>query len=205
LLARFCALSEAFRCCRSGPDALLRNLDSRRMQLSCACRESAAPSSPGTTLNFRAPTDLITSGARSVPHQLPLSFPETETVRECLPPPEVRLHVRCLVSATLITFDPQFLRPITDHRALFFPRLFPFSLLTSGAAMGMCLPHGYVGCSLGYLASPPVSTYGSSSLPVYLCTCTVIHLGQSIRFRMWWLIPTAVLAGTAEVIGWSGR
>jgi hypothetical protein len=113
------ALSEAFRCCRSGPDALLRNLDSRRMQLSCACRESAAPSSPGTTLNFRAPTDLITSGARSVPHQLPLAFPETETVRECLPPLAVRPHVQCPVSLTLITLDPQFLRPITDHRALF--------------------------------------------------------------------------------------
>jgi hypothetical protein len=34
---------------------------------------------------------------------------------------------------------------------------------------------------------------------------TVLHFGQAIRFRMWWLLPTAVLAGLAEIIGWSGR
>jgi len=34
---------------------------------------------------------------------------------------------------------------------------------------------------------------------------TVIHLGQAIRFRMRWLLPTAVLAGIAEVLGWSAR
>lgn len=33
----------------------------------------------------------------------------------------------------------------------------------------------------------------------------VLHLVQAIRFRTWYLIPTAVLAGTGEVIGWSGR
>jgi hypothetical protein len=33
----------------------------------------------------------------------------------------------------------------------------------------------------------------------------VIHLGQAIRFRMWWLLPTAVVAGIGELIGWSGR
>lgn len=33
----------------------------------------------------------------------------------------------------------------------------------------------------------------------------VIHIGQMFRYRLWWLLPTAVLAGTAEVIGWSGR
>lgn len=33
----------------------------------------------------------------------------------------------------------------------------------------------------------------------------VIHLGQAIRFRLWWLLPTVVLAGLTEVIGWSGR
>ena len=34
---------------------------------------------------------------------------------------------------------------------------------------------------------------------------TGIHLGQAVRYRMWWLIPTAVLAGLGEVLGWSGR
>ncbi|EIN13774.1 RTA1 like protein [Punctularia strigosozonata HHB-11173 SS5] len=34
---------------------------------------------------------------------------------------------------------------------------------------------------------------------------TLIHFGQAIYFRMWWLFPTAVLAGFTEIIGWSGR
>ncbi|KII86464.1 hypothetical protein PLICRDRAFT_177999 [Plicaturopsis crispa FD-325 SS-3] len=34
---------------------------------------------------------------------------------------------------------------------------------------------------------------------------TIVHLGQMLRYRIWWLLPTAVLAGVAEVIGWSGR
>jgi hypothetical protein len=33
----------------------------------------------------------------------------------------------------------------------------------------------------------------------------VIHLGQAIHYRMRWLLPTAVLAGVAEVLGWSAR
>jgi hypothetical protein len=33
----------------------------------------------------------------------------------------------------------------------------------------------------------------------------VIHVVQAIRFRLWWLFPTAVLCGLLEVIGWSGR
>ncbi|KAJ7615566.1 RTA1-domain-containing protein [Roridomyces roridus] len=34
---------------------------------------------------------------------------------------------------------------------------------------------------------------------------TVFHLGQSIRHRVWWLLPTAVLSGILEVIGWAAR
>ncbi|EJD04117.1 RTA1-domain-containing protein [Fomitiporia mediterranea MF3/22] len=34
---------------------------------------------------------------------------------------------------------------------------------------------------------------------------TIIHLGQAIRFRLWWLLPTVVLAGIGEIIGWAGR
>ncbi|KAI0048955.1 RTA1-domain-containing protein [Auriscalpium vulgare] len=34
---------------------------------------------------------------------------------------------------------------------------------------------------------------------------TILHLGQAIRWRIWWLFPTAVLCGLLEVAGWSGR
>ncbi|KAI6162722.1 RTA1 like protein-domain-containing protein, partial [Pisolithus thermaeus] len=34
---------------------------------------------------------------------------------------------------------------------------------------------------------------------------TVLHLFQSYKFRMWWLIPTVILAGILEVLGWSAR
>ncbi|KAI0057327.1 RTA1-domain-containing protein [Artomyces pyxidatus] len=34
---------------------------------------------------------------------------------------------------------------------------------------------------------------------------TLIHLGQTIYFRMWWLLPTVIVAGILEVLGWSGR
>lgn len=37
------------------------------------------------------------------------------------------------------------------------------------------------------------------------CLWTVIHVGEAIVFRMWWLLPTAALAGLGEVIGWAGR
>ncbi|KAH8108533.1 RTA1-domain-containing protein [Phellopilus nigrolimitatus] len=34
---------------------------------------------------------------------------------------------------------------------------------------------------------------------------TLLHLGEAVYFKMWWLLPTVVLAGIGEVIGWSGR
>ncbi|KAJ7223529.1 RTA1 like protein-domain-containing protein [Mycena pura] len=33
----------------------------------------------------------------------------------------------------------------------------------------------------------------------------LLHLGQAIRYRTWWLLPTAVLAGILEVTGWAAR
>ncbi len=33
----------------------------------------------------------------------------------------------------------------------------------------------------------------------------VTHVVQAFWFRMWWLLPTVVLAGLGELIGWSGR
>ncbi|KAJ3488236.1 hypothetical protein NLI96_g2982 [Meripilus lineatus] len=34
---------------------------------------------------------------------------------------------------------------------------------------------------------------------------TILHFGQSLRYRMWFLLPTVCLAGVGEVIGWGGR
>ncbi|KAJ7512201.1 RTA1 like protein-domain-containing protein [Mycena galericulata] len=34
---------------------------------------------------------------------------------------------------------------------------------------------------------------------------TVLHLGQAIRYRIWWLLPTAFVSGILEVVGWSAR
>ncbi|EGN94128.1 hypothetical protein SERLA73DRAFT_188718 [Serpula lacrymans var. lacrymans S7.3] len=34
---------------------------------------------------------------------------------------------------------------------------------------------------------------------------TLVHLFQCIRARLWWLLPTAVFAGVAEILGWSAR
>lgn len=33
----------------------------------------------------------------------------------------------------------------------------------------------------------------------------VLHFVAAVKFRMWWLLPTAVLAGIGEVVGWIGR
>lgn len=33
----------------------------------------------------------------------------------------------------------------------------------------------------------------------------VLHVGQAIYFRLWYLLPTIVLAGAGEILGWSGR
>ncbi|KAJ7676959.1 hypothetical protein DFH06DRAFT_1291799 [Mycena polygramma] len=34
---------------------------------------------------------------------------------------------------------------------------------------------------------------------------TFIHAGQAIRYRMWWLFPSTVLAGALETLGWGGH
>lgn len=34
---------------------------------------------------------------------------------------------------------------------------------------------------------------------------TALHIYQSWKFHMWWLIPTVVVAGILEVLGWSAR
>jgi hypothetical protein len=30
-------------------------------------------------------------------------------------------------------------------------------------------------------------------------------MGQAARYRLWWLFPTMVIAGTTEVAGWAAR
>ncbi|KAJ6628584.1 hypothetical protein B0H10DRAFT_2184798 [Mycena sp. CBHHK59/15] len=32
----------------------------------------------------------------------------------------------------------------------------------------------------------------------------ILHIGQTIYFRLWWLLPTACLCGIGELVGWSG-
>ncbi|KAH9057668.1 RTA1 like protein [Lactarius vividus] len=34
---------------------------------------------------------------------------------------------------------------------------------------------------------------------------TTLHIAQAVRYRLWWLFPTAVLSGITEILGWSGR
>ncbi|KAJ7093416.1 RTA1 like protein-domain-containing protein [Mycena belliarum] len=34
---------------------------------------------------------------------------------------------------------------------------------------------------------------------------TVLHLGQAINYRVWWLLPTAFVSGLLEILGWSAR
>ncbi|KAJ7136741.1 RTA1-like protein [Mycena epipterygia] len=34
---------------------------------------------------------------------------------------------------------------------------------------------------------------------------TLLHIGQAIYYRMWWLLPTAAFCGVIELIGWAGR
>lgn len=34
---------------------------------------------------------------------------------------------------------------------------------------------------------------------------TVLHLGQAVKYRLWWMIPTATFAGILEILGWSAR
>ncbi|KAI0801214.1 RTA1-domain-containing protein [Fomes fomentarius] len=40
---------------------------------------------------------------------------------------------------------------------------------------------------------------------VLFAVSVVLHFGQAIRSRAWWLLPTVVLAAIGEVIGWSAR
>ncbi|KIK35477.1 hypothetical protein CY34DRAFT_812101 [Suillus luteus UH-Slu-Lm8-n1] len=32
-----------------------------------------------------------------------------------------------------------------------------------------------------------------------------LHLGQALKYKLWWMIPTATFAGLLEILGWSAR
>lgn len=54
------------------------------------------------------------------------------------------------------------------------------------------------------------SAHHSNLCPCYFianCLYSVLHLGQAVYFkpRLYWLIPTMVICGIGEVIGWAGR
>lgn len=72
-------------------------------------------------------------------------------------------------------------------------------------------PYNYVPTE--YVCAIFVALYGLSTgrlisiaiANVMMIHVPVIHLGQSTYYRMWWLLPTTVLAGVGEVLGWSAR
>lgn len=69
--------------------------------------------------------------------------------------------------------------------------------------------NGSVQSFLSSSPRPPVSP--AASLPLLPFPIThrpprpVAHLFQAFWYRLWWLLPTAILAGLGEIIGWAGR
>ncbi|KAH9858164.1 RTA1 like protein [Lenzites betulinus] len=53
----------------------------------------------------------------------------------------------------------------------------------------------------GYL---PTASINQIFLVLFTLT-TFLHVAQLVQTRAWWLLPTVVLAGTGELIGWTGR
>lgn len=61
-------------------------------------------------------------------------------------------------------------------------------------------------CALLYLSAYVVRLILFSVRKILIRRCLVGHLFQMIKYRpMWWLIPTVLLAGVGEILGWSGR
>ncbi|EGO01240.1 hypothetical protein SERLA73DRAFT_179372 [Serpula lacrymans var. lacrymans S7.3] len=58
--------------------------------------------------------------------------------------------------------------------------------------------------SLGPYDYVPTKSVGITFVTLFAIS-TVAHFVQSIRFRTWWMLPTAVLCGIAELVGWSAR
>ncbi|KAI0724597.1 RTA1-domain-containing protein [Cerioporus squamosus] len=65
---------------------------------------------------------------------------------------------------------------------------------TSEVPLELLSPYGYI-----------PTRYVCYIFVVLYVVSTVLHLGQALHRRAWWLLPTAVLAGVGEVLGWSAR
>ncbi|KIO19699.1 hypothetical protein M407DRAFT_145232 [Tulasnella calospora MUT 4182] len=50
-----------------------------------------------------------------------------------------------------------------------------------------------------------VNTHVCIAYMVLFALTGALHLGQSIRHRVWWLTPTFMLCAVTELIGWGGR
>ncbi|EIM86347.1 RTA1-like protein [Stereum hirsutum FP-91666 SS1] len=59
---------------------------------------------------------------------------------------------------------------------------------------------------------PQTAYYGyvpSKAIGIVACVLfglsTVVHAGQSIKYKLWWLLPTVCLSGLIELVGWAAR
>jgi len=84
----------------------------------------------------------------------------------------------------------------------FFPQ-FPslFSIMTNSSASAGPTHDDDIRMFYGYTPSLPATVF----FTVLFFISTTVHLGQAIRYKMWYLIFTAVVAGHFEVIGWAAR
>ncbi|KAH9897748.1 RTA1-domain-containing protein [Cubamyces lactineus] len=61
----------------------------------------------------------------------------------------------------------------------------------------------------GHLISPAYGYLPTESVNLVFIAlfalCTAVHFVQALRSRAWWLLPTVVLAGCGEVLGWIAR
>ena len=71
--------------------------------------------------------------------------------------------------------------------------------------MAMCLPKGSVSSFSFSLASARASLPAPWRRHICLNLSAATHLVQAIYFRLWFLLPTVVLCGLGELVGWSGR
>ena len=90
-------------------------------------------------------------------------------------------------------------------------RMVPSDISTTGSTLDLNL-YGYTPSqAAGYIfviifiMTTRKSSFHSVSRHVIYNTSAVFHIFQAIRSRAWWLFPTLVIAGAAEVVGWVAR
>ena len=85
--------------------------------------------------------------------------------------------------------------------------------LPPGVTIDDISPYGYVptrAISFLFLALFGLSTGALMDNPTYIVNEVLMldlgmHFIQAIYFRLWFLLPTVVLCGLGELVGWSGR